>query len=95
MERVECHLRGWLTHGLGSDAAHHLTRVHNCALEYFFDRANQLVERCLVEAIFANDLFRAKIAPQEDFEQPRGVVMRLGDNAVRVSNSQTRLWQDA
>ena len=37
MESIERHLSGRLSHGLSTDATNHLTWVHNCTLEDFFN----------------------------------------------------------
>lgn len=71
MESVQGHLSGGLAHGLSTDATHHLTGMDYCALEYFLDCADELIERSLVEALLTDDLFGAEVAAKENLEQPR------------------------
>lgn len=91
MESVERHLRGWLAHRLGRNAANHLTRVHNRALEDLTDRSDQLVERLSVEAVLADDLLGAQVPAQENLEELDRVPVSLGDDTTWLMSAQSCL----
>ena len=68
--------------------------MHYSAFEYFFDRANELIERSLIKAVLADDFLCAEVASKEYFEQSGGVGMSLSNDTVLIMNAKASLWED-